>query len=65
VRNTPNIFTPIYINRLKEGSPFLEPHLLTYGTGVSDMKQDKQGFSFIELIIIVVIVVAVIREIVI
>jgi Tfp pilus assembly protein PilE len=29
------------------------------------MKQDKQGFSFIELIIIVVIVVAVIREIVI
>ncbi len=29
------------------------------------MQQDKQGFSFIELIIVVVVVVAVIREIVI
>lgn len=29
------------------------------------MQQDRQGFSFIELIIVVVIVVAVIREIVI
>lgn len=29
------------------------------------MQQDKQGFSFIELIIVVVLVVAVIREIVI
>ncbi len=29
------------------------------------MQQDRQGFSFIELIVVVVIVVAVIREIVI
>jgi prepilin-type N-terminal cleavage/methylation domain-containing protein len=28
------------------------------------MQQDKQGFSFIELLIVVVIVVAVVREIV-